>query len=205
MSRLTFSQWRPHPWHGLDVGEDPPIRVSAYIEITPYDVVKYEVHKRTGYMMVDRPQQSSSSPPTLYGFIPQTYCAERVKALNPAATHGDGDPLDICVIAERPIARAEIIVRTRVVGGLQMLDGGEADDKIIAILEDDPLWGGVEDLEGLPRGLIDRLEHYFLSYKIMPGDAPTVSIPSIYGRDHAFAVVEASMADYLEAFPYQVS
>ena len=196
----TFSHWRPHPWHGLDIGVEPPWRVNAYIEITPYDVVKYEVHKRTGYTMVDRPQHTSSSPPTLYGFIPRTSCAERVRSLNLGATHGDGDPLDICVISERPIARAEIIVRTRVVGGLQMLDGGEADDKIVGILEDDPLWGDVEDLDGLPAGLVRRLEHYFLSYKIMPGDAQTVSIAAIYGRDHAFKVVEASIADYAEAF-----
>ena len=200
MADRTFSQWRPHPWHGLDVGPEPPRRVNAYIEITPYDVVKYEVHKQTGYTMVDRPQRTSSSPPTLYGFIPRTYCADRVRSLSPQATVGDGDPLDICVISERPIARAEIIVRAQVVGGLQMVDGGEADDKIIAILEDDPLWGELSDLGELPGGLVDRLEHYFLSYKIMPGEEETVSIPRVYGAEHARAVVTASVADYQDAF-----
>jgi inorganic pyrophosphatase len=199
MGGRTFFQWRPHPWHGLEVGLAPPRRVNAYIEITPYDVVKYEVHKQTGYT-VDRPQRTSSSPPTLYGFVPQTYCAERVKALSPGATVGDGDPLDICVISERPIARAEIIARTKVVGGLQMLDGGEADDKNIAILEDDPLWGDREDLSELPAGLVDRLEHYFLSYKIMPGEESTVSIPKVYGREHAELVVDAAIEDYRHAF-----
>lgn len=200
MDNPRFSRWRPHPWHGLEVGIKPPARVSAYIEITPFDVVKYEVHKATGYTMVDRPQRTSSSPPTLYGFIPRTYCADRVKALNLGATHGDGDPLDICVISERPIARAEIIVRTRVVGGLQMLDGGEADDKIIAILEGDPLWGEIDDISELPAGLVARLEHYFLSYKMMPGEAQTVSISAVYAAEHAFKVIEASMADYSETF-----
>ena len=180
---------------------DPPGLVNAYIEITPYDVVKYEVHKQTGYTVIDRPQQTSSSPPTLYGFVPKTYCADRVRELNLGASAGDGDPLDICVISERPISRAEIIVRTKVLGGLQMLDGGEADDKIIAVLEDDPLWGDVDELDGLPAAIVRRLEHYFLSYKIMPGDAPTVSISAVYGREHAFKVVEASMDDYAEAFP----
>ncbi len=201
MGDQPFYQWRPHPWHGLEVGPAPPQRVNAYIEITPYDVVKYEVHKLTGYTVVDRPQRSSSSPPTLYGFIPQTYCAEGVRVLSPGATVGDGDPLDICVISERPIARAEIIVRTKVVGGLQMLDGGEADDKIIAILEDDPLWGDRDDLSELPAGLVNRLEHYFLTYKIMPGDQESpVSIPSAYGREHAWAVVDAAIEDYHHAF-----
>jgi inorganic pyrophosphatase len=200
MSDEAFAQWRPHPWHGLDVGLAPPQRVNAYIEITPFDVVKYEVHKQTGYTVVDRPQRSSSSPPTLYGFIPRTYCAERVKALSPESHVGDRDPLDICVISERPIARAEIIVRTRVVGGLQMVDGGEADDKIIVILEDDPLWGDREDLTDLPAGLTGRLEHYFLSYKIMPGEKSSVSIPTVYGREHAEAVIDAAIEDYQQAF-----
>jgi len=200
MGERDFFQWRPHPWHGLAAGVAPPQRVNAYIEITPYDVVKYEVHKQTGYTIVDRPQRTSSSPPSLYGFIPRTYCAERIAALSPDAGVGDGDPLDICVISERPIARAEIIVRAKVVGGLQMVDGGEADDKMIAILEDDPLWGDRDDLDKLPRGLIDRLEHYFLSYKIMPGEQSSVSIPNVYGRDHAEAVVGAAMEDYRQHF-----
>ena len=108
--------------------------VTAYIEITPFDVIKYELDKPTGYIKVDRPQQTSSSPPTLYGFIPRTYCAERVADLCPDALRGDGDPLDICVISERAIDRADITLTATVVGGLQMLDGDEADDKIIAVL-----------------------------------------------------------------------
>ncbi len=108
--------------------------MTAYIEITPFDVIKYELDKPTGYIKVDRPQETSSSPPTLYGFIPRTYCAERVADLCPSAVRGDGDPLDICVISERAIDRADITMTATVVGGLQMLDGDEADDKIIGVL-----------------------------------------------------------------------
>ena len=136
-----FYRWRPHPWHGLEVGPRAPAIVHAYIEITPFDLVKYEVDKATGYLRVDRPQRTSSHPPTLYGFIPKTYCGHRVRDLSPASTQGDGDPLDICVISERPISRGEVIVNARVVGGLQMVDGGEADDKIVAVLEVDHFWG----------------------------------------------------------------
>ena len=92
--------------------------------MTPYDAVKYEVDKTTGYLRVDRPQLTSSMPPTLYGFIPQTYCSVRVNELSPKATKGDDDPLDICVITERSINRGEVILRARVIGGLQMVDKG---------------------------------------------------------------------------------
>ena len=101
----SYSRWRPHPWHGLSVGPDAPRVVHAYIEITPFDSVKYEVDKESGYLRVDRPQRYSSQVPTLYGFVPQTYCASRVQALSPTSSQGDGDSLDICVLAERPITR----------------------------------------------------------------------------------------------------
>ena len=78
-----FYRWRPHPWHGLEVGPDPPGLIHAYIELTPFDRVKYEVDKTTGYLRVDRPQRTSSLPPALYGFIPRTFCGRRVGAANP--------------------------------------------------------------------------------------------------------------------------
>ena len=89
-----FYRWRPHPWHGLESGSNLPSLVNAYIEITPFDMVKYELDEKTGYLHVDRPQRSSALPPTLYGFIPRTYCGRRVSALMPNAIKGDSDPLD---------------------------------------------------------------------------------------------------------------
>jgi inorganic pyrophosphatase len=196
MSRIPHFDWRPHPWHGLDVGEDPPRKVWAYIEITPFDVVKYEVDKRTGYLRVDRPQRTSASPPTLYGFIPRTYCAERVAALSPTSKRGDGDPLDICVISERPIARSEVILSARVVGGFQMVDAGDADDKIVAVLATDAIWGEATRMSDLPHALIERLRHYFMTYKLVSGKPPQVAIDRVYEADHAERVIEAAMADY---------
>ncbi len=194
-----FYRWRPHPWHGLEVGEGAPSMVNAYIEITPFDLVKYEVDKATGYLRIDRPQRSSSQPPTLYGFIPRTYCGKRVGDLSPAS-RGDGDPLDICVLSERPINRSEVIVSARVVGGLQMIDADEADDKIIAVLSNDNVWGNATDLKDIPPVIVERLRHYFGTYKLIPGQESTVSIESVYGREAAEAVVKASMADYDEAY-----
>ena len=195
-----FFRWRPHPWHGLDAGPDAPEIVTAFIEITPFDVVKYEVEKRTGYLKVDRPQRGSSSPPTLYGLIPKTFCGERVAALSPEVTEADRDPLDICVISERAIDRSEIMLNARVVGGLRMIDNDEADDKIIAVLVDDAVLGGARDVTDIPSAVIARLEHYFLTYKTMPGEEDRVHIPEIYGHDHAVRVVTESMADYDEHF-----
>lgn len=191
-----FYRWRPHPWHGLEVGPEPPGVVHAYIEITPYDLVKYEIDKSTGYIRVDRPQQTSSQPPSMYGFIPRTFCGERVQALSPKSNRGDGDPLDICVVSERPITRSEVILNARVVGGLQVIDGGEADDKIIAVLENDNFWGDVQDITELPGNLVDRLQHYFETYKLVAGQNPRISVEAVYGREHALKVVKASIDDY---------
>ena len=198
---VEFTQWRPHPWHGLEVGPEPPALVTAYIEITPFDVIKYEVDKPTGYLKVDRPQLTSSSPPTLYGFIPQTFCAEEVARLCPNSVAGDGDPLDVCVISERPINRADIVLTARVVGGLQVLDEDEADDKVIAVLQKDPIWGEALDLDELPQALVDRLVHYFETYKLRPGEPAGIAIQRQYGKDHAFLVVEAARRDYRRHFP----
>ena len=196
----AVNHFRPHPWHGLDVGPDPPEVLNAYIEITPFDFMKYEVDKASGYLRVDRPQRSSAQHPTLYGFVPRTYCGERVRSLAPASKRGDGDPLDICVLSERAITRNEIIVRGRVIGGLQMIDGGEADDKIISVLENDYVWGGARNVGDVPSVLVERLQHYFLTYKLIPGQRAQARIASVYGRAHAFKVVRAAMADYDDNF-----
>ncbi|MEZ4630098.1 MAG: inorganic pyrophosphatase [Deinococcales bacterium] len=195
-----FYRWRPHPWHGLEVGPDAPHIVHAYIEITPFDTVKYEVDKKTGYMRVDRPQRTSSYPPTLYGFIPRTFCGTDVGNLSPKASRGDGDPMDICVLTERHVTKAEVILNARVVGGLQMVDHDEADDKIIAVLDNDKVYDNIQDISDVPAVLVERLKHYFLTYKLIPGKDTNVTIDEVYGRDYAEKVIKASMEDYINEF-----
>lgn len=196
-----FYRWRPHPWHGLEIGPDAPEVVHAYIEITPTDLMKYELDKVTGYLRVDRPQQTSSIPPTLYGIVPRTFCGPRVGKLMGENIQGDADPLDICVVSERPISRAEVILNARVVGGLPMNDHNEADDKIIAVLENDPVLAHISDISMLPEALVARLRHYFLTYKLVPGESKhSVTIDRVYGKDHAMEVIRASMADYEDAY-----
>ncbi len=199
MTQTRFSRSRPHPWHGLEPGADAPRVVNAYIEITPFDLVKYEVDKASGYLRVDRPQRTSSQPPALYGFIPQTYCAAKVAKLA-GVDRGDGDPLDICVLSERPITKSEIVIAARVIGGLQMIDRGEADDKIIAVLQGDYVWGDADDIDRVPAVLIERLQHYFGTYKLLPGEAPRARIAQTYGYAHAAEVIGAAMDDYRAAY-----
>ncbi len=199
-SKSSFSPWRPHPWHGLSAGAEPPRRVSAYIEITPYDLVKYEIDKDSGYLRLDRPQRTSAQPPSLYGFIPRTYSGKRVARLMPGSEGGDSDPLDICVLCERPVTRSEILVDARVVGGLPMIDGGEADDKILAVLESDQVWGHISDIGGVPRALLERIVHYFATYKFLPDAPDKVTVGEPYGRAHAEEVIRASLEDYEELF-----
>jgi inorganic pyrophosphatase len=196
----SYSRWRPHPWHGLTPGPSVPRIVNAYIEITPFDLMKYEVDKASGYLRVDRPQRTSSQPPSLYGFVPQTYCGERVRRLAEGSERGDGDPLDICVISERPINHSEVLLQARVVGGLKIIDRGEADDKIIAVLEGDYVWGEAQELDDLPPALLERIEHYFSTYKLIPDEPPKIIVTGRYGFEAAAQVIRAALEDYAEMF-----
>lgn len=196
-----FYRWRPHPWHGLEVGDNPPSKVNAFIEVTSFDAIKYEVDKLTGYMRVDRPQRSSSLPPSLYGFIPRTFCGNRIGSLSTHTDKGDGDPLDICVLSERPIDRSEVILSARVIGGLHMIDQGEADDKIISVLDNDRYYKEINDLSELPDVLIERLRHYFGTYKLIPGKNDVdVFVDRVFGREEAEIVVNAAIDDYKDMF-----
>ena len=182
-------------------GNKLPDLFNVIIEIpAESDPIKYEVDKSTGYMRVDRPQRSSSMPPALYGFIPRTYCDEHVARLSAGAERGDGDPLDICVISERPINRAEVILNARVVGGLDVNDHGEADDKIIAVLDNDLVYRHVQDVADLPPVLVERLSHYFATYKLIPGEESKLKVERIYGAEHAQAVVQAALQDYTDEY-----
>ena len=108
--------------------------------------------------------------------------------------------MDICVFSERQITKSEVILNARIVGGIQMIDHEEADDKIVAVLLKDNLWGEVQDISELPKSLINRLTHYFLTYKRLPGEQEMVTIEEVYNAQRAIEVVRASMEDYEEMY-----
>lgn len=195
-----------HPWHGVETGADAPRVVNCYIEMVPTDVVKYELDKESGHLKVDRPQLYSSQCPALYGFVPRTFCDQQVGALcgrqlQREGIVGDGDPLDICVFSERQIQHGGVLLKAVPIGGLRIIDRTEADDKIIAVLSGDAIYGGWNDISDCPAKLIDRLVHYFLSYKEIPGTQPRkVELAGIYNREQAHEVIECSRKDYNKKF-----
>jgi inorganic pyrophosphatase len=199
-----------HPWHGVSLGDGAPAVVTCYIEIVPTDVVKYELDKTSGLLRIDRPQRFSNVCPSLYGLLPRTLCGPQVAARAAAAAQatdivgdivGDDDPLDVCVLTERTIAHGNILVDAVPIGGFRMIDGTEADDKIIAVLGGDLIYGGLTSLSQCPQALIDRLRHYFLTYKQAPDQGTrAVRIAEVYDQAEAFAVIAASREDYDERF-----
>lgn len=198
-------RYKSHPWHGIPIGEEAPNVVTAFIEVIPSDTVKYEVDKLSGYLKIDRPQKFSNIVPALYGFIPQTYCKDEVAAFCMEKTGrtgivGDDDPLDVCVLTEREVTHGNIIVQAVPIGGFRMLDGGEADDKIIAVLKNDSVYGAWNDVSELPQNIVNRLKHYFLTYKQLPGEPSKTEITHVFGKAEAFEVIRRSQQDYQTAY-----
>ncbi len=200
-------QYRSHPWHGLSLGKQAPSIVNCYIEMVPTDTVKYELDKDTGILKVDRPQQYSSLCPTLYGLLPQTYAGDLVgkfccEKTNRHHIKGDADPLDICVLTENTIPRGDIVLSAIPIGGFRLLDGDQADDKIIAVLLGDFVYGDMREIGDCPKNLIERLRHYFLTYKDSPErNNSRVLITHIYGKDEAQEIIKLAQQDYRQKFP----
>ena len=191
-----FPQQKAHPWHGISPGEKCPEEVTCFIEIVPGDTIKYEIDKESGYLKIDRPQLYSNVTPLLYGFIPQTYCGDAIARLA-GVEKGDGDPLDIVVLTEHVIPHGDIILKAIPIGGLRMIDKGEADDKIVAVLVNDAVYGSLTDLSQVPEKVLNRLKHYFMTYKLSPESGSTpVKIDAQYGRAEAIEVINASLHDY---------
>ncbi len=204
--KQIVSNYVLHPWHGISAGEKVPSEVTAFIEMLPTDTVKYEVDKESGYIRLDRPQKFSNHCPSLYGFVPRTYCGEHTaefcmqKSLR-KDLKGDGDPLDICVITSSHISHGNIILPVIPIGGMRMIDKQEADDKIIAVLKGDTIFGHMTDIHHCPGELIDKLKHYFLTYKVMPDEENRpVEVIAVYNAEEARQVIKKAMQDYEDNF-----
>jgi len=205
IGRLMGLRYKSHPWHGIDIGDNAPESVMCFIEVVPTDTIKYEIDKVSGYLRIDRPQKYSNVVPSLYGFIPQTYCGLNVGKFCEEKTgkkdiKGDGDPLDICVLTEKDVMHGDIIAEVIPIGGFRMLDGNAADDKIISVLKGDVVYGDVKDVTELPELVLERLKHYFLTYKDMPGVSRESEITHVYNAEEAREVIRHSMVDYEARF-----
>lgn len=196
--------FKAHPWHGIELWNNKEKNIlNVFIEIVPENRVKYEIDKESGYLKVDRPQKFSNIIPALYGFLPQTYSdAESAKVANDSLGRdslvGDNDPIDICVLTDKSLRHGDILLEAIPIGGFRMIDHGEVDDKIIAVLKDDATYGAFTDISQVPKSVIDSLEHYFLTYKEIPKDNEQlkVEIAEVYGKEAALQVIEAGDKDY---------
>lgn len=201
-----YSKYTLHPWHGVEPGKSAPQLVNAFIEIVPTDTVKYEVDKASGWLKVDRPQQFSNIVPALYGFIPQTLCDIQTGEYCMSKTGrtgiiGDQDPIDVVVLSEKTFPTSGFLMQVVPIGGFRMIDKNEADDKIIAVMKDDAVYGHYTDITQIEPNIIKRLQHYFLTYKDMPGTTgKTVEIADVYGAAEAREVIVCSLNDYRNRF-----
>jgi len=203
IGKLMGLRYKSHPWHGIEIGPEVPEIVTCYIEMVPMDTVKYEVDKISGYLKIDRPQKYSNLVPALYGFIPQTFSGDKVAELSNAkepGITGDGDPIDICVLTEKEITHGDILVRAKPIGGFRMIDKNQADDKLIAILDNDFVYGKYNDIQDVPPKVLDRLKHYFLTYKDLPGEKGDCRITHTFGRNEAHDLINRAVEDYQTRF-----
>jgi inorganic pyrophosphatase len=203
--KLLGVLFKAHPWHGISPGDQVPDLVQCFIEVVPSDTLKYEIEKVSGYLKVDRPQKYSNICPALYGFIPQSFCGESVAEYSSSKTgrvlEGDSDPLDICVLTDRPVQHGNVLVDCVPIGGFRMVDQNEADDKIIGVLKEDATYGSWTDISEVPAPMLNRLSHYFLTYKQAPGSSTSsCEITATYGREEAKEVIRRSMSDYQARF-----
>lgn len=205
IGKLMGLRYKSHPWHGVEIGDQAPDIITCFIEMVSTDTVKYEVDKVTGYLRIDRPQKYSNVVPALYGFIPQTFSGKTVAEYCIEKTGrkeitGDGDPIDICVLTENAISHGDILVRAIPIGGFRMIDGNQSDDKIIAVLKDDAVYGNYKDITDCPDLVVNRLKHYFLTYKDLPGLERDVEITHTFSRDEAHEIILRSIEDYRKKF-----
>ncbi|MBC7587242.1 MAG: inorganic diphosphatase [Chitinophagaceae bacterium] len=173
-----------HPWHGVPPGENAPRVVNAIIEIPQGSRCKYEIDKPSGLLRLDRVIFSSFYYPCNYGFIPQSY-------------GGDKDPLDILVITSLPVVPLTLM-EAKVVGVMQMVDGGDADDKIIAVAANDPGVNHYNNIEELPKHFFDELRHFFEEYKKL--ENKTVIVEEFGDKSTALKIIEDSINYYKECF-----
>ena len=171
-------------WHDVSPGEKLPDEMNVIIEINRGSKNKYEIDKETGLIALDRAMHTAQDYPFDYGFVPQTLW-------------DDNDALDVVVLTTYPLAPG-ILVKVRPVAIMNMIDSGEADDKVIAVPVDDPRWDEVQDLDDINKHTIKEMEHFFSTYKKIQNKE--VSVNGFRGKEDACSAVERSRKLYTEKY-----
>jgi inorganic pyrophosphatase len=177
-----------HPWHEVSIGNNPPEFVNALIEIPRGSKAKYEIDKESGLIKLDRVIYASMFYPLNYGFIPQTLGEDR-------------DPLDIVVLTQVSVVPL-CIIPAKVIGVMQMVDRGEADDKIIAVAEQDPSVNNINDIQDIPDYLRAELTHFFENYKTL--ENKKVVIDQFLNKNKAMEIIKSSIDFYRKSYNTKV-
>jgi inorganic pyrophosphatase len=138
----------------ISYGENPN-KVKAVIEIPFGSNIKYEIDKDSGAVVVDRVMYSAMFYPANYGFVPNTLA-------------NDGDPADILVLTDYPLAPGSVI-NCRLIGALVMEDESGMDEKLLAVpvSKIDPTFDSIQTLEDLPKATLDKIKNFFETYKLL--------------------------------------
>lgn len=169
-----------NPWHLLSPGKNAPKVINTVIEIIKGSKAKYELDKKTGLLRLDRIIRTLSPYPFNYGLIPQTYCQ-------------DEDPLDVVIICSEPLVPLTIVEATPI-GALHMIDGGQRDDKIIAVATHDHVLSSIQSLEELPADLLETIKVFFETYKKL--EEKQVVVEHFFNKSEACDLIEQSMIYY---------
>ena len=173
-----------NPWHHTSYGENAPEVVNGIVEIPKGTRAKYELDKESGMLKLDRVLYASMYYPANYGFIPRSYC-------------DDKDPLDILVLSQIDVVPM-CITPARVIGVMQMLDEGEADDKIIAVSDGDPAFNHIRDVKDLGSHFVSELRSFFEDYKKL--ENKTVRVEEFGGKEMAMRIIDDAFNLYKQTF-----
>lgn len=148
--------------------------VEMVVEIPFRSRNKYERDEKTGRLKLNRVLYSAMGYPTEYGIIENTLA-------------GDGDPLDILVIATEPTYPG-CIVSARVVGYLEMYDGGKEDYKVISVVDSDPRYNEIHELHDIPEFTLEEIKNFFQNYKQL--ENTTVEVGEYFNKEEALKLIE---------------
>lgn len=154
--------------------------IDALIEIPLHCKNKYELDKKTGRIHLDRVLYAAMMYPAEYGIIEHTLAP-------------DGDALDILVICNDPTFPG-CVVPARVLGYLDMMDGGKLDYKLIAVVDCDPRFNNKQNLSDLNPFLLQEIANFFTNYKVLQGIK--VEVGEYHDKDEAMAIVEQCRKAY---------
>lgn len=171
-------------WHDIESGRINENKFEALIEIPKGCKGKYELDKETGLLRLDRILYTSTVYPANYGFIPRTLAA-------------DGDPLDVLVLGNDPIYPMTLVTCLPI-GVIKMVDGGELDEKIIAVPHTDPTYSGYLDIHELPQHIFEEMMHFFEVYKAL--EHKITAVKEICHREEAIKIIVKCMEEYKKRY-----